>query len=91
MNLSDLVKAAADAVNAGRDTITLVIPGAAGKTGRKKLVPRGKAPVGEVLCEQQRHGGRAECVCAFNSLDVLAFLTAKGLVTATVQGTREVL
>jgi hypothetical protein len=75
MTAAELAKAAADAVNAGRQSVQLVLPRKA--TGRRHMRLFGRSgPLCEVACENA-HG---EVVVWAPAMDVLAYLAAAGLV-----------
>ncbi len=81
MNIPDLAKQCVEQINlVGNDAqIALVLPGRWTKSGNKRLCPGG--PLGRINGEDMTSQG-TRLVVFFGAMDVLAFLTARGLIQA---------
>lgn len=81
MNIGDLVKRCVEQINLQGNTaeIVMVLPGKCNKSMTKRLCPGG--PIGQINGDAMGESGPA-VVVFFGAMDVLAFLTSRGLVKA---------
>lgn len=83
MTLEELAQEAAKAINQTppgfEAKITLIMPGQWGKSNKKRLVSKGKCPVGYIINEDE-----TGLWVHFDALDVLAYCVANGVREVTI-------
>lgn len=68
------IKAISETPKPFEPKITLIMPGQWRKTNKKRMFPKGKCPVGDIVQETD-----AGLTVLFNAVDVLAFCVANGV------------